>query len=247
MKVSRGQDRQGGETVEITFRSWRISVEYTPRTDAELAAMYDEAAERWHERVQLLGYTRAYGGLFARLEGEGLLDPLRGGGRVLDCGIGTGTFVLALIRRVAAPVRIDGVDVSPTMLDQADLNLERAGAEYYLHRCDIRKMPFGDGTIDAVLGAHVLEHLPDPLAGLSEMARVLKPGGPLVVITTRRGVLSALVRLRCRYSLTREEQLVRWMEEVGLRDVGAYPLTAGGPLPRRVSVARVGFKKGALR
>ena len=52
--------------------------------------MYDEAAECWHDRLALLGYPRAYEDLFNRLLADGALNSLREGGRVLDCGIGTG-------------------------------------------------------------------------------------------------------------------------------------------------------------
>jgi SAM-dependent methyltransferase len=48
---------------------------------------------------------------------------------------------------------------------------------------DIQRLPFGDGTIDAVISQSVLEHLPQPQAAVAEMARVLKPGGLVYVQT----------------------------------------------------------------
>ena len=232
--------------MQITFGTWRITVERTASTDAELAAMYDRTAWYWHQKMRLLGYTQAYDDLFARLRDDGLLRGLGGGGRVLDCGVGTGAFGLALAKSVAAPVRIDGVDISPAMLGRADRNLDRTSVEYRLHRCDVRRLPFDDGTFDAVLGAHLLEHLPDPLAGLSEMSRVLRPGGLLVVVVTRRDFAGALLHLRWRYDGVDQDRLVRWMGEVGLHDVSVYPFATGGFLPRLTSVAYVGFKnKGA--
>ena len=228
--------------MQITFGTWRITVERTAPTDAELAAMYDRTAWYWHQKMRLLGYTQAYDDLFARLRDDGLLRGLGGGGRVLDCGVGTGAFGLALAKSVAAPVRIDGVDISPAMLGRADRNLDRTSVEYRLHRCDVRRLPFDDGTFDAVLGAHLLEHLPDPLAGLSEMSRVLRPGGLLVVVVTRRDFAGALLHLRWRYDGVDQDRLVRWMGEVGLHDVSVYPFATGGFLPRLTSVAYVGFK-----
>jgi SAM-dependent methyltransferase len=237
----------GVETVEVTFGTWRISVERTPPTDAELATMYEAAAERWHDRLERLGYPRAYEGLFDRLLADGTLRSLRDGGRVLDCGIGTAAFSLALAGKVAAPIRIEGVDISPSMLLQASLNLDSTGIEARLHLREVKDLPFEDDTFDAVIGAHVLEHLDDPLAGLSEMMRVLKPGGPLVIVVTRVSVPDALLRLRWRYEPIDRELLVRGMEEAGLTGVRAYPLLAGGPLPRRTSVACVGSKEGVSR
>jgi ubiquinone/menaquinone biosynthesis C-methylase UbiE len=228
--------------MQITIGAWRITVERTAPTDAELAAMYDRVAWYWHEKMRLLGYTQAYDGLFARLRDDGFLRGLGGGGRVLDCGVGTGAFGLALAKSVAAPLRIDGVDISPAMLGRADYNLERRSVEYRLHRCEVRRLPFDDDTFDAVLGAHLLEDLPDPLAGLSEMSHVLRSGGLLVVVVTRHDIAGALQRLRWRYDGVDQDQLVRWMREAGLHDVRVYTFATGGFLPRLTSVAYVGFK-----
>jgi ubiquinone/menaquinone biosynthesis C-methylase UbiE len=228
--------------MQITLGAWRITVERTAPTDSELAAMYDRVAWYWHEKMRLLGYTQAYEDLFARLRDDGLLRGLGGGGRVLDCGVGTGAFGLALAKSVAAPLRIDGVDISPAMLGRADRNLERRSVEYRLHRCDVRRLPFDDGTFDAVLGAHLLEDLPDLLAGLSEMSHVLRSGGLLVVVVTRHDIAGALLRLRWRYDGVDQDQLVRWMGEAGLHNVRVYTFATGGFLPRLTSVAYVGFK-----
>ena len=228
--------------MQITLGAWRITVERTAPTDAELTAMYDRVAWYWHEKVRLLGFTQAYDDLFARIRDDGLLRGLGGGGRVLDCGIGTGAFGLALAKSVVAPVRIDGVDISPAMLDRADRNLDRGSVEYRLHRCDVRRLPFDDGAFDAVLGAHLLEHLPDPLAGLSEMSRVLRPGGLLVVVVIRHGIAGALLHLGWRYDCVDQDRLVSWTREAGLQSVRVYPFATGGFLPRLTSVAYVGSK-----
>ena len=217
-------------------------MERTAPTEAELAAMHEEAAERWHDQLALVGYPQAYEDLFDRLLADRTLRSLWKGGRILDCGIGTAAFSLALAGTVAAPLRIEGVDLSPSMLLRACLNLDRAGIENRLHLRDVKDLPFEDDTFDAVIGAHVLEHLDDSLAGLSGMARVLKPGGPLVIAATRRGIPDALL-LRWRHKHIDRDRLVREMEEAGLIGVRAYPLLAGGPLPRRASVAYVGSKR----
>lgn len=233
--------------MEVTLGTWRISLERTPLTGAELAAMYNEAAEGWQSRLKMLGYPQAYDDLFARLEADGTLRGLRDGGRVLDCGIGTGALSLALNGNVAAPVRIEGVDLSAAMLQQARLNLDRAGVNTRLHLRDVKDLPFEDDTFDAVIGAHMLEHFDDPFAGLSEMVRVLKPGGLLLIVATRCGIPDALLRLRWRHERIDRRRLARGMEEAGLSGVRAYRLTAGGLLPRRTSFACAGFKEGGSR
>lgn len=160
----RSERRDG--TLEVALGAWPISVKRTRSTGAELAAMYDEAAERWHDRLAPLGYPRAYEDLFGRLLAAGTLRSPRNGGRVLDCGIGTAAFSLALVNNLVTPLLIEGVDLSPSMLLRACLNLDRAGIENRMHLCDVTELPFEADTFD------------DPFAGLSEMSRVLKPGAP---------------------------------------------------------------------
>jgi demethylmenaquinone methyltransferase/2-methoxy-6-polyprenyl-1,4-benzoquinol methylase len=214
------------------------------KADSELAAIYDASVEHWHDKVGLLGYPQAYEDLFDRLLSDGTFRSLQDGGRVLDLGVGTGAFSLALAGKVAAPLRIEGVELSPSVLLRASLNLDRAGIETRLHLRDAKDLPFEENTFDAVIGAHILEHLDDPIAGLSEMVRVLKPGDPLVIVATRRGVPDALLRPKWRREHIAQDELMVEMEEKGLIGVRAYPLLAGGSLPRRMSVACVGFKEG---
>ena len=231
-------------SVESTLDTRRISVEHNAPTEAELAAIYDEAAERWHDQLALLGYPQAYEDLFDRLLADGALHPLRDGGRILDFGVGTGTFSLALAGKVATPLQIEGVELSPSVLLRASINLDRAGVETRLHLRGTKDLPFDENTFDAVIGAPVWEHLVDTFAGLSELVRVLKPGGPLVVVATRRGVSDAPLRPRWCHEHVAQDQLMLGKEGVGLTDVCVYSLLAGGSLPRRRSVACMGFKEG---
>jgi demethylmenaquinone methyltransferase/2-methoxy-6-polyprenyl-1,4-benzoquinol methylase len=220
-------------------------VERIPPTDTDLAAMYDAAAEHWHDKLDLLGYPRAYEDLFDRLLADGTLRSLRGGGRVLDCGIGTAAFSLALAGKVAALVEIEGVDISPSMLLRACHNLDHVGIEARPHLRDVEDLPFEDDAFEAVIGAHVLEHLLDPFAGLSEMARVLEPGGSLVIVVT--SISDTLSRLKWRCERIEPDQLVHWMEEAGLTSVRTHPLLISGSLPRWASIACVGYKEGVNR
>ena len=214
------------------------------KADSEFAAIYDAAAEHWHDRLGLLGYPRAYGDLFDRLLADGTLRSLQDGGRVLDLGVGTGAFSLALAGKVAAPLRIGGVELSPSVLLRASLNLDRAGVEARLYLRDAKDLPFEDNTFDAVIGASVLEHLDDdPFAGLSEMVRLLKPGGPLI-IATHHDVPEMPWRAKWHPEHIAQDQLMLGMEGAGLIGVRAYPLLSCGPLARRTSAAGVRFKEG---
>ncbi len=102
-----------------------------------------------------------------------------GGGRVLDAATGTGDLAEAL--REAGATDITAVDASPEML-------ARAGARFIPHAnvrvqmADVMRLPFGDGVFDACTIGFGLRNLPGYQAGINEMARVLMPGGRLVVL-----------------------------------------------------------------
>ena len=76
------------------------------------------------------------------------------------------------------------------------------------------------------------------------MVRVLKPGAPLVVVVTRRGVPDAPWRPKWHPEHIAQDQLMLGMEGAGLIGVRAYPLLTCGPLSCRASVAFVGSKEG---
>ena len=97
---------------------------------------------------------------------------------VADVGCGTGYVARALLGRVD---RVILVDHSDAMLDQARQTLEGVGPRAEFRRGELDHLPLSDGEVDAVFAHMVLHHVPDLSAALREMARVLKPGGTLVV------------------------------------------------------------------
>ncbi len=104
--------------------------------------------------------------------------PLRG--QVLDGGTGKGRFVIPLARHVAM---VTTVDVSVEEQKAARWEAEYAGVakriEFVL--ADARALPWRAGSFDAVTSWNVFHHLADPERVFSEMLRVLKPGGKLVL------------------------------------------------------------------
>jgi demethylmenaquinone methyltransferase/2-methoxy-6-polyprenyl-1,4-benzoquinol methylase len=216
-----------------------------PRTASDLTARYDVAAAGWHGRMQRLGYPRAYSDLLDELRRSGVLHRRPPSPRVLDCGLGTGVLAAAFARAVPGVTTVSGVDLSVEMLHAAAASLAAVGVTAHLQRADARCLPYRDGEFDAVLCAHMLEHLPAPLVALGEMARVLRPGGLLIIVAVRATVVDAAIRLKWGHAPIRPDDLVRWMTLVSIRDVRSHALGSGWTPTRWLSRALVGRKRGA--
>ena len=162
-----------------------------------------------------------------------------GGERVLDLGCGTGDLAADLAHGGA---RVIAVDVAQAALD-------RAGARH--PELDLRllpidgPLPFDDGAFDAVWSSEVIEHVADTARWLSEVRRVLEPGGRVLLTTPSHGRLRLLAGGIERYSQPLGDHLhlytARSLREL-LRDFGFGEIevrAAGGPpLARRLLLAR---------
>ena len=115
-----------------------------------------------------------------RLEQHAILaaaGDLRGRS-VLDAGCGDGAFAVAAWAKGA---RVSGVDASQTMLEAAHTRALGSGARVDLVHASVEELPFPADTFDVVVMASVLCTVEDPLRAVSEAARVLRPGGRLVL------------------------------------------------------------------
>jgi ubiquinone/menaquinone biosynthesis C-methylase UbiE len=109
------------------------------------------------------------------------LDPSPGE-RILEIGPGTGYYTLDLATWVGPDGSLEILDIQQEMLDHTmDRVGERGLGNVTAARGDAQALPFDDASVDAVVLTTVLGEIPDQAAALGEIARVLRPGGRLVV------------------------------------------------------------------
>jgi ubiquinone/menaquinone biosynthesis C-methylase UbiE len=112
------------------------------------------------------------------------LARLQPGEAVLEVGCGTGSLALVAKRRVGEAGRVAGIDPAPQMIARAMGKATRHGLSIDFEVGVIERLPYPDRSFDVVLSSLMMHHLPDYLKreGLAEVARVLKPGGRLLVL-----------------------------------------------------------------
>jgi SAM-dependent methyltransferase len=118
---------------------------------------------------------------------------LRSGDKVLDLGCGFGRHAFEAARRGASVVALDAGRDEVNGVAAMFIAMVEAGelAEGSVHanvvQGDALHLPFPDGAFDRVICSEVLEHIPDDLAAMRELARVLRPGGTMAITVPRFG------------------------------------------------------------
>ena len=156
---------------------------------ADVERMFDRIAGPYDlmNRLMTAGLDRRWRSIAARETGVGR------GATVVDACCGTGDLALELARLVGRSGQVTGLDFSAEMLRRAER--KSAGpdaATIQWVRGDATAMPFGDSSFAAATIAFGLRNLPDPEAGLRELARIVRPGGRVVCLEITRPEHGAL-------------------------------------------------------
>src|SRR5258708_7257884 len=111
------------------------------------------------------------------------LARLQPGEQVLDVGCGTGTLAMEVARRIGRAGRVVGVDPGTEQIARARAKAARRNIPVEFQVGVIEQLPFPNQTFDVVFSTLMVHHLPKSLKrqGLAEIARVLKPGGRLII------------------------------------------------------------------
>lgn len=152
----------------------------TMRSDATRSELDKDTIERAYARWAPV-YDLVFGAVFEHGRHAAIAAAERIGGRILEVGVGTGLS----LPYYSADVRICGVDISEPMLRKAQQRVTELGLGNVeaLAVMDAEHLNFPDGSFDAVVAQYVITTVPNPEGTLDEFARVLKPGGEIILVS----------------------------------------------------------------
>ena len=144
------------------------------RQTAATRARYDRVAP-FYDLMQLCaewGYRVWRQKMWAQVNGP----------NVLEVGVGTGKNM----RYYPHGARMTAIDLSPRMLEHARRQNEKLGLNVSLHEMDAQALEFEDNTFNSAVATFVFCSVPDPVLGLKELARVVKPSGKILLLEHMR-------------------------------------------------------------
>jgi ubiquinone/menaquinone biosynthesis C-methylase UbiE/DNA-binding transcriptional ArsR family regulator len=204
--------------------------EAVQKARAEAAQSYFKAHAAEWDRIRTLHVAES--------QVEAAMDEALGQGPfdfLVDLGTGTGRILELFGPRASKAL---GFDLNHDMLAYARMKLERAGlTQGQVRHGDLYNVPLPDGAADAVVLHQVLHFLDDPAAAVAEAARVLAPGGKLLVVDFAPHELEFLREewAHRRLGFARD-QLGRWLEGAGLR-VERFSELSPGPMAGKLTVS----------
>lgn len=136
----------------------------------------EQAYDRWAPVYDLV-----FGGVFSKGRKAAIAATNKIGGRVLEVGVGTGIS----LPLYAPHLRIYGTDISEAMLQKAKKRVDEFSLKNVegLAVMDAENLEFPDDSFDVVMAQYVVTAVPNPEKALDEFARVLRPGGELIILT----------------------------------------------------------------
>ncbi len=177
--------------------------------------------------------------------------------RILEIGCGRGGFAIYLSSIAAAGTEIVAADFSKAAVDKGkEYALENNISNITWHQADIQKLPFPDNYFDTVISCETIEHVPDPLEGVRELSRVLRPGGKLIVTTPNYlgifGLYRGYLRLTGRKWTEKGQPInnftmvpctLRWLKKSGIKVIFFDSEIISMPFPGKSKVKYFNFRR----
>lgn len=134
------------------------------------------------------------------------------GETVLELGPGPGAFTIDAAKRLGPGGNLIAVDIQPEMIEQVNRRVKQAGvSNVETHVASAYELPLEDGSVDRVFMVTVLPEIPDPVRGLQEVKRVLKPDG---LFSTTEEYIDP--------DYPRRVTTIRWAEAAGFEPVERF-------------------------
>ena len=166
------------------------------KNDAPAGSYYDKIAAFYDLTFKLNGYGRSLDQYFS-------LHPLpiSRGAKILEAGCGTGLLTLALLRNIHFPVSITSLDLSATSITAARKAVQESPGrtrDVTFTEGNLLSLPFADNSLDLVVTSGALEYVPLD-EGMTELTRVLAPGGHLLHIPCRPSWATTVLEILFRF------------------------------------------------
>ncbi|WP_298298704.1 bifunctional 2-polyprenyl-6-hydroxyphenol methylase/3-demethylubiquinol 3-O-methyltransferase UbiG [uncultured Litoreibacter sp.] len=188
-----------------------------------LATKYDIAANRWADKMRLLGYYDAYLGL---LSSQNFRAP--SGTRVLDIGCGTAAFAEAWIAIHGPDQQVTLLDPSAEMLTHGARALAKRGVVAQT-RAQTLQDHAPDQSYHCLMAAHVLEHAADPVQMLRQMRALVAPDARLWLSVSKPHWCNAIIWLQWRHRAYRADQVENMLDQAGWQLETDYAFPSGPP------------------
>jgi ubiquinone/menaquinone biosynthesis C-methylase UbiE len=166
------------------------------KTEARAGSYYDRIARFYDLTFKLNGYGRSLDQYFSTHP-----LPILREARILDAGCGTGLLTLAILRAIRFPIAITALDLSSTSIEAARKAVyDSPGRKRNVTfaQGNLLSLPFADESLDMVVTSGALEYVP-LVDGLSEIARVIAPGGHLLHLPVHPSVAGTFLEILFRF------------------------------------------------
>jgi ubiquinone/menaquinone biosynthesis C-methylase UbiE len=171
---------------------------------ARAGSFYDRIERFYDLTFKLNGYGRSLDQYF-----EAHPLPVFEDARILDAGCGTGTLTLALLRTLDVPVKLTALDLSASSMATAKKYVNKnnpSGQPVRFAQGNVLALPFENAAFDLVVTSGVLEYVALD-EGLSELARVISPGGYVLHLPMRPSVVTTFLEMLFRFKAHPPEEV----------------------------------------